>query len=196
METRWEQPIYKANYGEHEQEIGPRCRKACSRRSLNRFCTRPQLAQALQSWTSGAGRGSSAKWQRNSAREFSGLDAAEPLLAIARERVAQGDFRAGEIEELPYSSQTFDVVAGFNSFQFAASPVNALREAGRVSRTGTPVVIAVFGKREDTEAAAYFAALGSLLPPPPPGAPGPFALSIDGALEALVTQAGMTPGNY
>jgi len=124
----------------------------------------------------------------------SGLDAAEPLLAIARERVAQGDFRAGEIEELPYSSQTFDVVAGFNSFQFAASPVNALREAGRVSRTGTPVVIAVFGKREDTEAAAYFAALGSLLPPPPPGAPGPFALSIDSALEALVTQAGMTPG--
>ena len=39
------------------------------------------------------------------------------------------------------------------------------------------------------------AALGSLLPPPPPGAPGPFALSFDGALEAVVAQAGMTPGN-
>ena len=52
--------------------------------------------------------------------QVSGLDAAEPLLAIARERTP-GDFRAGEMEEFPYANQTFDVVAGFNSFQFAAS---------------------------------------------------------------------------
>ena len=116
-------------------------------------------------------------------------------MTIARERVPQGDFRSGEMEGLPYSNQTFDVVIGLNSFQFAASPVNALQEARRVSRTDAPVVIAVFGKREDTEAVAYLAALGSLLPPPPPGAPGPFALSFDGALEAVVAQAGMTPGN-
>ena len=125
--------------------------------------------------------------------QVSGLDAAEPLLAIARERVPQGDFRSGEMEALPYANRSFDVVAGFNSFQFAASPVNALREAARVSRPGASVVIVVFGKREDTEAAAYFAAIGSLLPPPPPGTPGPFALSVDGALEALVTEAGMRP---
>ena len=77
------------------------------------------------------------------------------------------------------------MVIGLNSFRFAASPVNALQEAHRVSRIGASVVIAVFGKREDTEAAAYLAALGSLLPPPPPGAPGPFALSFDGALGSL-----------
>jgi SAM-dependent methyltransferase len=123
----------------------------------------------------------------------SGIDAAESLLAIARERVIDGDFRTGEMEVLPYVDRTFDVVAGFSSFQFAASPVNALREATRVSRTGT-VVIAVFGKREESESAAYIAALGSLLPPPPPGAPGPYTLSADGALEALATEAGMTPG--
>ena len=126
--------------------------------------------------------------------QVSGLDAAESLLAIARERVPQGDFRAGEMEALPYANQTFNVVTGFNSFQFAANPVNALKEARRVSRTGAALVIAVLGKPEDTEAGAYFAALASLLPPPPPGTPGPFALSFDGALEALVTQAGMNPG--
>jgi len=125
--------------------------------------------------------------------QVSGLDAAEPLLAIARERTPQGDFRTGEMEELPYAERTFDVVAGFNSFQFAASPVHALQEARRVSRPSASLVITVFGKREDTEATAYFAAVGSLLPPPP-GAPGPFALSVDGALEALVTEAGMHPG--
>ena len=87
----------KDRSGEFEREIGPRCRKACTRRSLRRYCSKRQL------------------------------------------------------------------------------------------------IIVVFGKREDTEAVPYFAALGSLLPPPPPGTPGPFALSGDGVLEALVTEAGMHP---
>ncbi len=123
----------------------------------------------------------------------SGMDASEALVAIARECVPSGDFRTGEMEELPYPDRTFDLVTGFSSFQFAASPVNALREASRVSRTGS-VVIAVFGKPEESESSAYISAMGSLLPPPPPGAPGPYALSADGALEALAVQAGMTPG--
>jgi hypothetical protein len=36
--------------------------------------------------------------------------------------------------------------------------------------------------------------MGSLLPPPPAGAPGPYALSADGALEALAQTAGLIPG--
>jgi SAM-dependent methyltransferase len=125
--------------------------------------------------------------------QVSGLDASEYLLEIARERVPAGDFRTGEMEELPYAERAFDVVTGFSSFQFAANPVTALQEASRVSRTGT-VVIAVFGKPEESESTTYIAAMGSLLPPPPPGAPGPFALSADGALEALAQKAGLTPG--
>lgn len=124
----------------------------------------------------------------------SGLDASDHLLDIARERVQSGDFRTGEMEELPYDDHAFDLVTGFSSFQFAANPVNALREASRVSRSGT-VVIAVFGKPEESEATAYIKAMGSLLPPPPPGAPGPFALSADGALEALAVKAGLTPSS-
>ena len=126
--------------------------------------------------------------------EVSGLDAAEPLLAIARERVPQGDFRVGEMEELPYANQTFDIITGINAFQFAANPVNAFKEARRVARKGGSLVIAVFGRPEDTEATAYFAALASLLPPPAPGRPGPFSLSLDGTLVATVRQAGMDPG--
>lgn len=126
--------------------------------------------------------------------QVSGLDASDHLLAIARERVPSGDFRTGEMEELPYGNQTFDVVTGFSSFQFAANPVHALQEASRVSRTGT-VVMAVFGKPEESESTAYIKAMGSLLPPPPSGAPGPFALSADGALEALVIKSGLTPSS-
>lgn len=125
--------------------------------------------------------------------QLSGFDATEPLLEIARERVPHTDFRMGEMEALPYANETFDVITGINSFQYAASPVNALKEARRVARSGAFIFIGIWGKREDNEAAIYLSALGALLPPPAPGAPGPFALSVDGALEALATEAGMIP---
>lgn len=123
---------------------------------------------------------------------ISGLDATTPLLEIARERVPHGDFRAGEMEALPYADRTFDLITGFNAFQYAADPASALREARRVARPEAAVVIGIWGKRDECEAAAYVAALGALLPPLPPGAPGPFALSVDGALEGLAAQAGLT----
>ncbi|MFN2123646.1 MAG: methyltransferase domain-containing protein [Candidatus Promineifilaceae bacterium] len=138
----------------------------------------------------GCGSGMFCEMAAKRGARVSGLDASESLLAIARERVKDGDFRTGELEELPYADRTFDVVVGFSSFQFATNPANALREASRVSRTGA-VVIAVPGKPEEDN--FFVKALVPLLPPPPPGAPGPIALSVDGALEALATQAGLTP---
>ncbi|HYY23716.1 MAG TPA: class I SAM-dependent methyltransferase [Thermoleophilaceae bacterium] len=123
-----------------------------------------------------------------------GIDAALPLIEHARERLAGAEFRVGELEALPYEDSAFDVVTGFNSFQYPADPVRALREARRVTRSGGTVVIVTWGRPEDCEASAYLKALGSLVPPPPPGAPGPFALSEPGALEELAGQAGLTSG--
>jgi SAM-dependent methyltransferase len=123
----------------------------------------------------------------------SGLDAAPALVAIARERLPDRDIRVGEIEDLPWAEESFDVVTGFNSFQFAANPAAALRETRRVAVTGALVFISTWGPPESSEAAAYLRVLGKLVPPPPPGAPGPFALSAPGALERLVTEAGLTP---
>src|SRR5262249_22421198 len=60
------------------------------------------------------------------ASRVSGLDAAGALLAIAKRRTPQADFRVGEMETLPYDSRTFDLVTGINSFQFAAHPLNAI----------------------------------------------------------------------
>lgn len=141
----------------------------------------------------GCGAGMFCQMAAQRGAQVSGLDATEPLLAIARERVPDGDFRAGEMEALPYGDNQFDLVTGVNAFQFAENRVNAVKEARRVARAGAPVVMAVWGQAEDCQAGAYLAALGALLPPPPPGAPGPWALSQDGALEALATQAGLTP---
>jgi SAM-dependent methyltransferase len=122
-----------------------------------------------------------------------GLDATPELLAIASQRVRSGDFQLGDMETLPYPDGRFDVATGFNSFQYAASPVRALQAARRVVRPGGHVVIAVWGRPEETQATGYLKALGSLLPPPPPGAPGPFALSEPEALANLAEQAGLAP---
>jgi SAM-dependent methyltransferase len=142
----------------------------------------------------GCGSGVAAAIAHARGATVSGIDAAPPAIEIARDRVPGADFRVGELEALPYDDDSFDVVTGFASFQYAADPVNALREARRVARPGGVVAIVTWGRAEDCEAAAIIRALGSLLPPPPPGAPGPFALSTPGALEELARQARLTRG--
>ena len=123
----------------------------------------------------------------------SGLDASPGSIAIAKRRTPFGNWQVGELEDLPFDDDSFDAVAGFNSFQFAANPVNALGEARRVARRGAPVSIAIWGRPEDCQFRAYLAALGEVMPALPPGAAGPFALSAPGVLEALVAEAGLTP---
>jgi SAM-dependent methyltransferase len=123
-----------------------------------------------------------------------GLDAAAGMIAVARERTPSGDFRVGEMEELPFADASFDLVSGFNSFQFASDPVNALKHAKRVAKPDGAVSMAVWGQAKDCQAASLLKAIGSLLPPPPPGTPGPFALSEPGVMEDMLSKAGLKPG--
>lgn len=141
----------------------------------------------------GCGAGLAAQMAAEHGALVSGLDAAENLLAIARVRVPSGDFRAGELEKLPFGNDSFDLVTGFNSFQYAANPVAALAEARRVARPGAAVVIVTWGRPEGMEAASLVTALRPLLPAPPPGAPGPFALSDESALRGFAASAGLEP---
>ncbi len=121
------------------------------------------------------------------------VDAAEAMLSIARSRVPTGDFRRGDLEELPFADETFDVVTGFNSLQYAGNPIAALREVRRVAQRGGSVVLMTFGDPDGMEVVALLTALKSLLPPPPPGAPGPFALSDETILRQFATDAGLEP---
>jgi ubiquinone/menaquinone biosynthesis C-methylase UbiE len=120
-----------------------------------------------------------------------GIDATEELIAQAKLRDPSLAFLVGEMEELPFADSSFDVVCGFNSFQYAASTKNALTEAKRVLKNGGKLVATVWGNKEDCEAATYLKAVGSLLPPPPPGAPGPFALSENQLLENILQEIGL-----
>lgn len=117
-----------------------------------------------------------------------GIDAAPGLLDIARERNPKNSFLEEDLEALPFGDESFDVVTGFNSFQYAGSFENALLEAKRVLKEKGRLVIAIWDKPENSDGTHVLKAISSLLPPPPPGTPGPFALSEDGKIESILNK--------
>jgi SAM-dependent methyltransferase len=125
--------------------------------------------------------------------EAHGIDASEALVAFARKGLQDADLRVGEMEDLPWDGDVFDLVTGFNAFFFANDMVTALREAGRVAKPSAPVVIQVWGAHERCDLEAMKQLARPFLPPRPPDAPPDPDLSQPGALDALATQAGLTP---
>jgi SAM-dependent methyltransferase len=122
-----------------------------------------------------------------------GIDASEALIALARERLPDADLRVGDMEALPYEDSAFELVTGFTSFFFANDMVAALREAARVAKPGSPVVIQVWGAHERCDLQAMKEIARPFFPPRPPDAPPDPDLSVPGALEAIAVDAGLTP---
>jgi SAM-dependent methyltransferase len=122
-----------------------------------------------------------------------GLDASAALLELARRRVPDAELRTGEMEALPYESDHFDLVCGFNAFFFANDMIAAVREAGRVAKPGAPVVIQVWGPHDENELEAMKEIARPFLPPRPAGAPSEPDYSQPGVLEDIATRAGLEP---
>ena len=127
--------------------------------------------------------------------EASGIDAAEGMIELARGRLPGADLRVGAIESLPWADGSFDVVTAFNSLQFAADFVTALREAARVARAGGQVAVCNWGRHEDRDLGRIFDVLSELQPPPveeevPVARP---AIGEPGVLEELARAAGLAP---
>jgi SAM-dependent methyltransferase len=89
-----------------------------------------------------------------------GIDAIPERVAEARHRVPGGDFRVELMEQLPWPAGSFDVVTGFNAFQYALDVELALTEACRVAEDGR-VAICKYGRPADND---FFAFLGTLEP--------------------------------
>jgi SAM-dependent methyltransferase len=140
----------------------------------------------------GCGAGAFLRLVDDRGAEPHGIDASESLIAFCRERLPGADLRVGEMEELPWDDDTFDLVTGFNTFFFANDMVSALREAGRVAKPGAPIVIQVWGAHERCELEAMKQIARPFFPPRPPDAPEDPDFSQPGALEALATEAGLT----
>ena len=141
----------------------------------------------------GCGAGLALRMAADRGAQVSGIDAAAPLIAIARERLSRAELHVGEMESLPFADGSFDVVTGFNSFQFAKDRTHALSEARRVTRNGGRLGFGVWAMPERCQAMTVMAAFKHLLPPPPPDAPPHVPLATPGLLDALLKSAGWKP---
>jgi len=137
----------------------------------------------------GCGGGGTSVLAAQRGANVTGLDASNALIAIAQERVPQGDFRVGDLESLPYNEKVFDAIIAALSIQYTTDPITALRELKRVCSSSGHFVISTWDEPEYCEQRVLFKAVRDMLPSPPAGG-GPFALSAAGALEHLVEQAG------
>lgn len=124
----------------------------------------------------------------------SGIDTTPALLDIVRERVPGAALALADLEDpLPFDAGAFGVVTAFNSVQYAADPVAALKNMSQVTKRGGLISVVVWGPPAQCESGVLFTELGRLMPPAPPGAPGAIAWSEDGQLEQLAATAGLTP---
>jgi len=152
---------------------------------------RAQLGTGTRLLDVGCGAGLAALIAAQRGAQVAGIDASAALLDVARSRVPAAEFYVGDIEEFPFADTRFDLVTGFNAFQYAGNPARALAEARRVTRPGGQIVVMTWGRPEGMEAAQLLAALRPLLPPAPAGAPGTFALSDETTLRAFAADSGL-----
>lgn len=120
-----------------------------------------------------------------------GLDASEALLDLARSRAPHAAFFQGEAEALPFVDHTFDVVTMINLLPHVADPLQALKQARRALRTGGRVAVTAWASPEHCQISKFLRALDELMPVDAPNTPAAFAFSHDGALNKLITKAGL-----
>lgn len=123
---------------------------------------------------------------------ITGIDVSEELLKIARERNPAVTLLNQDMELLPFSENSFDMVSGFNSLQYAADIQKVLEEIKRVLKDDGKLVIGVWGSPAECEALKVLSSIASLLPEPGADCPGPLALSRNGRVESLLSTAGYT----
>ncbi len=139
----------------------------------------------------GCGTGAASLLAIERGAQVSGIDAAESMIAYARQRIPQGDFRVGDIQFLPFDENSFDVVFAACALQYAADPVETLRGFRHVCRPRGYIVASLFAAPEKVAVAAIGKAIAATMPEPPKSG-GPFKLSMPGKLEGLFAEAGLT----
>ncbi|HRB85037.1 MAG: methyltransferase domain-containing protein [Bacteroidia bacterium] len=138
----------------------------------------------------GCGTGYFISLAAQSGAEIIGFDATGQFIEEAKQHNPSVKFLVGEMEELPFADDSFDIVTGFNSFQYASDVKNALMQAKRVLKKEGKIVVMVWGNKEDCDIISFLKAIGSLMPPPPSGSPGPFALTENHLLERILEDIG------
>lgn len=83
----------------------------------------------------GCGEGSHLLFFQSLGLTTAGIDASPFMVSKASDRLGnRSDLRVGRAEDLPYDDNQFDLAVLINTLEFLDSPLESLREAGRVAR--------------------------------------------------------------
>jgi SAM-dependent methyltransferase len=127
-------------------------------RVLDRLGLRP----GIRLLDAGCGSGLFAELAAQRGADVVGLDAAPGLVEYARRRRPAARYVVEDLEHIPFSDGTFDVVTAFNSVLYAADPRHALAEITRVTASAGTAVVTVGAGPEQAESAAL---INPLAPP-------------------------------
>ena len=82
----------------------------------------------------GTGTGRFASWLEKEGYEVVGIDISFPMLKFARENKRVKYLIQGDAQKLPFKEKSFDGVIFITSLEYIQNPIQALKEAYRVSR--------------------------------------------------------------
>ena len=121
-----------------------------------------------------------------------GLDLNEGMLAVARRKEPEVEWRQGRAEALPFPDRSFDAVASQFGLMFFEDRVGAIAEMLRVLRPGGRLAVAVWDELERTPGYAAFVGLLDRLfgPGTAEALRSPFVLGDTARLRALFRAAG------
>ncbi|MEE8302002.1 MAG: class I SAM-dependent methyltransferase [Candidatus Tectomicrobia bacterium] len=122
-----------------------------------------------------------------------GLDASKRLGAIAAARAPQADIRIGDMFNLPFDDNSFDVATSFRGIW--GNCLDALREARRVVRPGGNVGLSFWGHQKKMQAYPLFAVLGRTSQEERQNTGSLVSVGLPGVAEQLMVDAGLAPGS-
>jgi SAM-dependent methyltransferase len=125
-----------------------------------------------------------------------GIDLAEGMLALARQRLPGVELLREDAEELPFDDASFDAVVGGFVINHLPNPQRALGEAARVLISGGRVAFSVWDRPERMRvigvvAEAIEAAGGNRGDAVPAGGPDPYRFADEGEFRALLEGVGL-----
>jgi len=88
----------------------------------------------------GCGSGHDAQYYSDQGAIVSGIDVSDKEVEMARSREC-GDFRVGDMNSLPYSSNSFDIVTSVYALQSSSDVGGAISEMIKVAKPIAPIVI-------------------------------------------------------
>ena len=119
----------------------------------------------------------------------SGIDASKRLVAIAKARTPEADIRIGDMFNLPFEDNSFDVVTSCRGIW--GNCIGALREARRVLRPGGKLGLSFWGHQKKMQAYPLFAVMGRANPAERQNTTAIISIGLPGAAEQLMTEVGL-----